>query len=138
MYIAHAHLAAFFCLRRHHYSHDFVGVYSKQCGPFQTKRPCAIALPLIRVSPLREQRTMKALYAHCKSDDWNIFCARRHPVRGPNRRDCSTYRPATTSSAAARVFTPCTVILPSFSLGLLAKGTMACLKPCLAASRMRS
>ncbi|GIS18648.1 MAG: hypothetical protein CM15mP120_05640 [Pseudomonadota bacterium] len=39
------------------------------------------------------------------------------------------YSVDTTSSAAARVLTPCTVMLPIRSLGRLANGTMACLNP---------
>ena len=47
-------------------------------------------------------------------------------------------RTATTFSAAARVLSPCTVILPSFSLVLLGKGAMACLTSCFEASRERA
>ena len=47
-------------------------------------------------------------------------------------------RTATTFSAAARVLSPCTVILPSFSLGLEGKGAMACLTSCFEALRERA
>ncbi len=47
-------------------------------------------------------------------------------------------RTATTFSAAARVLSPCTVILPSFCLGLLGMGAMVCLTLCFEAPPVRA